>query len=75
MSDGAPRVLSAPTADPAAVEARELIAGLALRPWGQVAASVYETGRLVADAPWLPGHEQRITFLLGAQRADGCSPR
>ncbi|MFC4017680.1 prenyltransferase/squalene oxidase repeat-containing protein [Micromonospora sp. GCM10011542] len=71
MSGGRPHVLPAPTADPATVQARELIAGLALRPWGQVAASVYETGRLVADAPWLVGHEQRVAFLLRTQRPDG----
>ncbi|MBM0234705.1 prenyltransferase [Micromonospora sp. STR1_7] len=73
MSDGPYRVLADPAAggDPAADAARELIAGLALRPWGQVAASVYETGRLVADAPWLTGHQQRIAFLLRGQRADG----
>ncbi|WP_406078954.1 prenyltransferase/squalene oxidase repeat-containing protein [Micromonospora sp. NBC_00858] len=77
MSDGAYRVLDDratggdPAADPATDAARELIAGLALRPWGQVASSVYETGRLVADAPWLAGHHQRIGFLLRGQRPDG----
>ena len=41
MSDGATRVLAdaATTADPVADAARELIAGLGLRPWGQVASS------------------------------------
>ncbi|MEU4402406.1 prenyltransferase [Micromonospora orduensis] len=68
MSDGAPRVLAQPATDAAA---RELIAGLALRPWGQVAASVYESARLVAGAPWLPGHQQRVGFLLRGQRPDG----
>ncbi|MGQ5264925.1 prenyltransferase [Micromonospora sp. ZYX-F-536] len=73
MSDRAYRVLADPATggDPATDAARELIAGLALRPWGQVASSVYETGRLVADAPWLAGHQQRIGFLLRAQRTDG----
>ncbi|MFF0177439.1 prenyltransferase [Micromonospora profundi] len=73
MSDGAFRVLADPATgrDPATDAARELIAGLALRPWGQVAASVYESARLVADAPWLPGHDERIGFLLRAQRPDG----
>ncbi|MET8123924.1 prenyltransferase/squalene oxidase repeat-containing protein [Micromonospora sp. NPDC005189] len=73
MSDGAFRVFADATTggDPATDAARELIAGLALRPWGQVAASVYETGRLVADAPWLAGHQQRIAFLLRGQRPDG----
>ncbi|WCN79807.1 prenyltransferase/squalene oxidase repeat-containing protein [Micromonospora sp. LH3U1] len=73
MSDGATRVFAdaATAADPVADAARELIAGLGLRPWGQVAASVYETGRLVAVAPWLTGHHQRIAFLLRSQRPDG----
>ncbi|WP_430496305.1 prenyltransferase [Micromonospora trifolii] len=73
MSDGATRVFAdaATAADPVAATARELIAGLGLRPWGQVAASVYETGRLVAVAPWLTGHHQRIAFLLRSQRPDG----
>ncbi|MEU8171087.1 prenyltransferase/squalene oxidase repeat-containing protein [Micromonospora sp. NPDC049004] len=67
MSEGSPRVLVEPATD----AARELIAGLALRQWGQVAPSVYESGRLVAGAPWLPGHHQRIGFLLREQRPDG----
>ncbi|WP_410815131.1 prenyltransferase/squalene oxidase repeat-containing protein [Micromonospora sp. 067-2] len=78
MSDGAYPVLADPVTsgspaadDPATDAARELIAGMALRPWGQVAPSVYETGRLVADAPWLTGHQQRIGFLLRGQRPDG----
>ena len=79
MSDGATRVLAdaatsaaaVATTAPVADAARELIAGLGLRPWGQVAASVYETGRLVAVAPWLTGHDQRIAFLLRSQRPDG----
>ncbi|WP_433310483.1 prenyltransferase [Micromonospora sp. CA-269861] len=58
-------------ADPVAATAHELVAGLGLRPWGQVAASVYETGRLVAVAPWLTGHHRRIAFLLRSQRPDG----
>ncbi|MEU8154857.1 prenyltransferase/squalene oxidase repeat-containing protein [Micromonospora sp. NPDC048986] len=73
MSDGATRVFADPatTADPVTDAARGLIAGLALRPWGQVAPSVYESGRLVAGATWLPGHHQRIRFLLREQRPDG----
>lgn len=51
--------------------ARGLVAGLSARPWGEVSPSVYETGRLVALAPWLPGHARRVEFLLAAQRADG----
>ncbi|MET7951415.1 prenyltransferase/squalene oxidase repeat-containing protein [Micromonospora sp. NPDC005324] len=73
MSDCATQVVAdaATAADPVADAARDLIAGLGLRPWGQVAASVYETGRLVAVAPWLTGHHQRIAFLLRSQRPDG----
>lgn len=73
--DGGPLVR---TIGPAAAQdldvagaARELIAGLEKTPWGQVSPSVYETGRLVALAPWLTGHAERLGFLLAAQRPDG----
>jgi hypothetical protein len=52
-------------------ETRDLLAGLAERPWGQVSPSVYETARLVSLAPWLPRHAERVGFLLAAQRPDG----
>ncbi|WP_371687371.1 prenyltransferase/squalene oxidase repeat-containing protein [Micromonospora sp. KC723] len=51
--------------------ADDLIAGLEAEPWGHVAPSVYETARLVALAPWLDGHVERISYLLETQRADG----
>ncbi|MBQ1073417.1 prenyltransferase [Micromonospora sp. C31] len=51
--------------------ARDLVDAMALRPWGDVAFSVYETGRLVAVAPLLAGHTERIAFLVRTQRADG----
>ncbi len=51
--------------------ARDLLAGLLERPWGQVSASVYETGRLVSLAPWLAGQRARVDHLLAAQRPDG----
>ncbi|MFD0904118.1 serine/threonine-protein kinase [Actinomadura sediminis] len=51
--------------------ADELVADLVARPWGRSSASVYETGRLVALAPWLTGHAKRLRFLLAGQRADG----
>ncbi|WP_157594256.1 prenyltransferase/squalene oxidase repeat-containing protein [Streptosporangium amethystogenes] len=54
-----------------AAEARDLVAGLVAAPWGQVSASVYETGRLVSAAPWLSGHAGRVRFLLDSQRPDG----
>ncbi|MFD6568799.1 prenyltransferase [Micromonospora profundi] len=73
MSDSVVRLLTGPDAgrDPTTDAARELIAGLSLRPWGRVAPSVYESARLVVDAPWLPGHDERLGFLLRAQRPDG----
>ncbi|MEW2432376.1 prenyltransferase/squalene oxidase repeat-containing protein [Micromonospora sp. NPDC047644] len=73
MSDCAALVITdaATTADPLVDAADDLIARLGLRPWGKVAASVYETGRLVAVAPWLDGHHQRISFLVRSQRPDG----
>jgi halimadienyl-diphosphate synthase len=52
-------------------DANRLVSDLMYRPWGQVSASVYETGRLVAMAPWLTGHAERVAFLLAAQHEDG----
>ncbi|MEV4513374.1 prenyltransferase/squalene oxidase repeat-containing protein [Dactylosporangium sp. NPDC049525] len=54
-----------------AASARDLIAQLALNPWGQVGPSVYETARLVTVASWLSGHDQRVRYLLDNQRPDG----
>ncbi|MEU9510646.1 prenyltransferase/squalene oxidase repeat-containing protein [Micromonospora sp. NPDC048170] len=54
-----------------AVAGRELVAAMLAGPAGTVSPSVYETGRLVSDAPWLPGHTERLRHLLAAQRADG----
>ncbi|MFI6595701.1 prenyltransferase/squalene oxidase repeat-containing protein [Nonomuraea sp. NPDC050536] len=51
--------------------ADRLIAGLMEQPWGQVSASVYETGRLVTLAPWLVGHAERVNHLIATQRPDG----
>ncbi|XRQ06430.1 hypothetical protein ACN3XK_59460 [Actinomadura welshii] len=51
--------------------ADELVSGLVREPWGQVSPSVYETARLVALAPWLDGHAQRVAYLLESQRPDG----
>ncbi|MER7891172.1 prenyltransferase/squalene oxidase repeat-containing protein [Micromonospora sp. NPDC094482] len=50
---------------------RELLAAMALEPAGRVTPSVYETGRVVSDAPWLAGHDRRLRYLLGSQRPDG----
>lgn len=54
-----------------AAAARELLTAMTLQPSGQVSPSVYETGRLVALAPWLTGHVQRLDYLLANQRVDG----
>ena len=54
-----------------AAEAEALVAGLVDEPWGQVSASVYETGRLVALSPGLTGHDRRVDHLLRTQRPDG----
>ncbi|MFS8103970.1 prenyltransferase [Lentzea alba] len=48
-----------------------LLAQLTDDPWGGVSPSVYETGRLVALAPWLTGHDARIRYLEATQHADG----
>ncbi len=50
---------------------QRLLAGMVAQPWGQVSPSVYETARLVASAPWLPGHTERVSFLLNSRRRDG----
>ncbi|MGC4750077.1 prenyltransferase [Micromonospora sp. DT201] len=54
-----------------AASARELLGAMVLEPAGRVTPSVYETGRVVADAPWLTGHDRRLRYLLDAQRSDG----
>lgn len=59
------------TPTPVASAANTLVAGLVEEPWGQVTTSVYETGRLVALAPWLSGHAERVRYLLATQRPDG----
>ena len=51
--------------------AGDLLAGLLARPWGQVSASVYETGRLVVLAPDLPGQAARLDFLVDTQNRTG----
>jgi halimadienyl-diphosphate synthase len=48
-----------------------LLAGLVADPNGQVGASEYETGRLVALAPWLAGHDRRVAYLVRAQHHNG----
>ena len=50
---------------------QELVDALMDQPWSDISPSVYETGRLVALAPWLTGHRERIAFLLDSQSADG----
>ncbi|GAB3476923.1 prenyltransferase/squalene oxidase repeat-containing protein [Amycolatopsis cihanbeyliensis] len=49
----------------------ELLAELASDPYGLFSPSVYETARLLALAPSLPGHAGRIEFVLAEQRPDG----
>jgi hypothetical protein len=50
---------------------RDLIGSMVAKPWGQIAPSVYETARLVTLSPWLDGHDERVSYLLQSQRADG----
>jgi len=63
---GAPTTLSA-----VADEVHRLWRSVDDHPWGQLSPSVYETARLVALAPWLRGHDQRLRFLVRTQRGDG----
>ncbi|HEX8627365.1 MAG TPA: hypothetical protein VF755_04265, partial [Catenuloplanes sp.] len=71
--DGADPAARAIVADPAAQDlaAAALVTSLLSDPWGQISPSVYETGRLVTLAEWLPGHRARVDFLLAGQRPDG----
>lgn len=55
----------------ASAAAAELLAEVNADDWGQVGVSPYETGRLVALAPWLAGHQARLEFLCRRQNADG----
>lgn len=48
-----------------------LVADMAADPWGRFSPSVYETGRIVALTPSLPGHAERVGFLLREQHGDG----
>ncbi|GGU77503.1 prenyltransferase/squalene oxidase repeat-containing protein [Lentzea flava] len=48
-----------------------LLAELTDDPWSGITPSVYETGRLVALAPWLNGHEARLRYLVDTQHPDG----
>ncbi|MEO3813526.1 prenyltransferase/squalene oxidase repeat-containing protein [Sphaerisporangium sp. B11E5] len=54
-----------------AARAREVVGGLLTRPGGEVSPSVYETGRMVALAPWLSGHRERVAYLTSTQGTDG----
>lgn len=51
--------------------ASALLDEMAADEWGRVAASCYDTGRLVAMAPWLAGHDGRIDYLCRQQQSDG----
>lgn len=60
-----------PTPGGGAQSAGELLGQLAGDRWGQVAVGLYDTGRLVALAPWLAGHQARVDFLCRRQCAGG----
>jgi hypothetical protein len=49
----------------------ELLTRVTTDDWGRVAASLYDTARLVALAPFLPGHPARIDYLCQRQNPDG----
>ena len=56
---------------PATAAANALVRQVAGDPLGHFTPSVYETARLVAQAPWLTGHAARLSWLLGQQSAGG----
>jgi halimadienyl-diphosphate synthase len=51
--------------------ANALLAQVSADPYGRVSASVYESARVVALAPWLTGHANRIRFLVRTQHPNG----
>lgn len=51
--------------------AQRLVDEMAADPYGLTTPSIYETARLVASAPWLDGHRERVEFLLAQQHEDG----
>jgi Squalene-hopene cyclase C-terminal domain/Prenyltransferase and squalene oxidase repeat len=53
------------------IAVKDLMTGLLAQPNGQISPSVYETGRVVALAPWLSGQDGRWEFLLRCQHPDG----
>lgn len=59
------------TDDKLTAAASALLAEIAADDWGQVAVSYYDTGRLLAIAPWLAGHEDRLDFVYRTQARDG----
>ncbi|MFC8074141.1 prenyltransferase/squalene oxidase repeat-containing protein [Streptomyces sp. NPDC057307] len=52
-------------------EAARLVARIDQDPWGSVRPSLYETARVISAAPWLPGEQRRIAYLLNEQAPDG----
>lgn len=62
---------STPVTCSCASEAKQLLAAVARDGLGAISPSVYETARVVATGPWLPGHRSRIEYLLSTQRPDG----
>lgn len=54
-----------------ATEVVELMSTVDTDPWGRMSWSPYETARVTALAPWLPGQPQRIATLIDAQTIDG----
>ncbi|MEV4760403.1 prenyltransferase [Micromonospora sp. NPDC049559] len=51
--------------------ADELLRASAADEWALISPSVYESGRIVSDAPWLAGHQARLRYLCAEQAADG----
>lgn len=51
--------------------ANDLLDACANDDFAHISPSVYETARVVADAPWLDGHLRRMAFLRAQQHTDG----
>jgi hypothetical protein len=52
-------------------EPQALLAEIANDEWGQVSASIYDTARVAALAPWLSAHATRLEFICKQQGSDG----
>ncbi|MFF9346999.1 prenyltransferase/squalene oxidase repeat-containing protein [Streptomyces sp. NPDC014734] len=63
--------VSTPSGTSYAARATELVVRCDQDAWGSVSPSLYETARVLSEAPWLPGEPRRIAYLLDQQAPEG----